>query len=107
MDGQVYLQFLGPSVVTSAVGAAAPPGGLGGLSALGTEMAWRELLQRQGDRPHKVAAIAGAVGAAAPPGGWVGLSILGAMAARGDQAELLGKPRRLPSLFEAQDANRR
>ncbi len=104
--GQVYLGFGGPQVVASAVGAAAPPGGWGGLSALCTEMAWRELAERQPDRPDNLAAIAGAVGAAAPPGGWGGLFLLGAMAAQGDRGELLGKHWHLPPLFDVQDPNR-
>ncbi len=102
--GQVCLQVYGPVVVASAVGgAAAPPAGLGGLSALGMDMAWRGLL----NRPDNLAAAAGAVGAAAPPGSWGGVSILSVMAVQGDRGELVGSHWRLPSLFEVQDPGRR
>ena len=39
-----YRQFSGPMVVTSAIGAAAPPGGCGVLSALSIDAAWRTRL---------------------------------------------------------------
>lgn len=96
-------QQMGPTVVASAVGTAALPGGWGGLSALCTEMAWREWLEWLFNDPCDPASAASVVGAAAPPNGWGGFSMLGSAVARGDWRVPSGQPIQLTSLFGVQD----
>jgi hypothetical protein len=102
---QGYLRVCGPLVVASAVGIAAPPGAYSPLSALGADMAWRELLESEFNRSDYLAAAASVVGASAPPGGWGGFSAVGTVAARNDWRQQPGDRLRLPSLFEPSDPN--
>ncbi len=103
---QLALQVIGPIVLTSGVGAAAPPGGGSGLSAIEMELAWRSRLGQQAEPPCDPAAAASAVGAAAAPGACGGLSAVGALVGRGAQCGALRKPLRLPSLFEVQQPHK-
>ena len=97
---QIYLQMLGPTVLTSAVGAAAPPGGAGGLSAIGTELAWRSWYEQMTEPSVVPADVASAVGAAAPPGGCGGLAALTSLVGQDAHRKAHKKP--VPSLFEVQ-----
>lgn len=99
---QLCLQSFGPAILTSALGAAAPPGGAGGLNAIGTELAWRSCFEQQAKPLCDPAVIASAVGAAAPPGGCGGLTAVSALVGQDAHREAIGKPLHLPSLFEVQ-----
>jgi hypothetical protein len=103
--GQVYLEGLGPVVVTSAVGIAAPPGGWGGLSIVSTETAWREWFRKAisrsiHDRDY-TANFASLVAGAAAPGGCGGLSTLATVAGQEQLADRYWNDVPSPSLFEA------
>jgi hypothetical protein len=98
--GQLYLQIVGPAVLTGSVGAAAPPGG-GGLSAIATELAWRIRFEQEEWQPRDPEAVASAIGTAAQPGGSGGLSALCALVGQDARREQRGKSRHAPSLFEA------
>ena len=101
--GEIYVKAGGPRVVASAVGAAAPPGGLGGLSALSMEIAFREYVERELSRDRDVGSAASFVGVAAASDGSGLLSVLVAMVAQAHRSDFSGKSWRLPSMFEAQD----
>ena len=103
--GQIYTQLVGPQVVASAVGAAAPPGVYGPLYSLSTEMAWRQSREREINRPSNATAAAGLIGASAPSG-WMGMVILAAMPSPERVGEQFGDRWRLPSLFAADELNR-
>jgi hypothetical protein len=97
---QLYLQWLGPAALTSAVGAAAPPGRMGGLNAIAMELAWRSCLQPPAEVSADAASVASVVGAAAPAGACGGLPAASALLSRDAQREALVKRLRAPSLFE-------
>jgi hypothetical protein len=97
--GEMYLQGFGPQCVAGAVGAAAPPGGLGGLSGLCMEMAGRDVVERELNRPGDLQAVAGAVGAAAAPGPAGGWSAVAMLDARWDQGKLPTYRWQIPSVF--------
>ena len=104
--GQLLMESEGPVIIASALGAAAPPGGMSGMSALSTEIAWRESCRKLVDHDDNVASAASVVGTAAAPGGWGGLNTLVALVARVDQSERVAKSWHMPSLFELTDPNR-
>jgi len=99
---EAYLQAIGPMVVTSCVGMAAPPGGWGAVSALGADATWRHALQQGLPPPPDPVDVAGAVGAAAAPGGWGALWVLRTVAHTEDQRDPFLKPEHLPSVFAVQ-----
>jgi hypothetical protein len=48
---RAYLEQLGPAVLAGAIGVSAPPGGMGGLPAVGLDLAWQGEAVRRGAVP--------------------------------------------------------
>lgn len=109
LEEQAYLRAIGPRVIATGVGMAAPPGGFGAVSVLSAEAAWREVWWRAVNRLFNerqetaTANAAGVIGVAAALGGCGGLSVLATAVAQDAHAEQFPTMPRPPSLFEVHD----
>ena len=98
----LFINLLGPPAVASAVGSATPLNACSPLSALGTEAAWRTMLETELNRPYDMAIAASLVGTLTVTN-WSGVSAVGTFGVHGDQGQNFGGRWRLPSLLGTQE----